>query len=144
MLAISGRLDEFGFVDDPVNVAVIAGEIEERGKRSPLSIEPVGGVGERRPDIVANLRRHVADERLEQRLLGIEVSVEGTQRDAGPLRNADDRAVGKAALSELIARGVEDLAQRALAACRPRSLRGPGGTKLPLVVDLDPHPAPLP
>ena len=45
--------------------------------------------------MVAHLRRHVADQRREHRLLAVEVSVEGAERDLGAAGDPDDRAVAK-------------------------------------------------
>ena len=121
MLAVCARLDELGFVDQAIDVAVLAREPQKDSSARPsasiASVDPL----RRRRDIVAHLRRHVADDFTEHRLLGIEVGVEGAERDAGALRDPDDRAFGEAALTELGARGVEDLAERALAA---RGVRG--------------------
>ena len=54
--------------------------------------------------------------------LRIEIGIEGAERDARALRNADDRTVGEAALAELVARGIEDLAQSSLATRGSRRL----------------------
>ena len=122
MLAIALGLDELGLVDDAVDVAMLARELEEGFERAAFAVDRVAWRLELRRDAVADLRRHVAHERLEHRLLAVEVGVEGAERDAGALGDADDRAVGKAALAELVARGIEDLAQGAFAARRARRL----------------------
>src|SRR5687768_10955081 len=93
--------------------------------------------------MIANLRGHVAHQRLKYRFLGIEVGVEGTQCDAGALRDSDDRAVRKSAFAELVASGVEDLAKRPLATCSARRLAIARRAQLRFVTDLSPHPSPL-
>src|SRR5258708_5538244 len=142
MLAVDLRVDEFGLVDDAVDVAVIANEAQEGLERATLTVKPVCCVAERRPDIVADLRRHVANERPEQRLLGFEICVEGAKRDAGALGNADDRAGGKTVLAKFLARGVEDLAQGAPPPPRAPGLRTAGGAKLAPILDLYAHSGP--
>ena len=72
--------------------------------------------------MVADPRRHVADQRREHRLLAVEISVECAQRDPRAARDPDDRAFRKAARPELGQRRVEDLAQGLLAARRARRL----------------------
>ena len=69
MLAIGSRFDELGLVDDAIDVAVVAGEAKEGRQRAPFAIQRVARARQGRADIVAHLRRHVADQRLEQRLL---------------------------------------------------------------------------
>src|SRR5206468_599183 len=76
--------------------------------------------GEGRRSRIAHLSRHVADQRLEQLLLRIEVGVESAESDAGALGDTNDRAVEETAFAEFLARSVEDFAQRALASRRPR------------------------
>ena len=68
MLAIGLGFDEFRFVDDAIDVAMLARELEESLERAALAVEGVGRVLDRRRDIVADLRRHVADDRSEHRL----------------------------------------------------------------------------
>ena len=97
-------------------------------RRSPS--RPSVAPRKRGADIVADLRRHVAHQRLEQRLLGIEVGVESAERDARALGDADDRTVGKSALTEFLARRIEDLAHRALAPRGPRRLGRAGCAEL--------------
>src|SRR3954454_1429393 len=111
MFAIDLGFDELRFVDDSVHVATLARELQKRLERTPFAVERIVGILERGGDMVANLRRPIGHERLKHGLLGVEVSVEGAERDAGTLRDGDDRALGKAALAELVARRVEDLAQ---------------------------------
>src|SRR6185312_10189945 len=126
MFAIGGRIDEFRFVDDSVDVAVLAREAKEAFERPALAVQPILRPSKGRTDRVAHLRRHVAHQRLEQGLLRIEVGIEGAERDPGSLRDSDNRAVGKAPLAELLASGIKDLAKRPLAARGPRGFSGGG------------------
>src|SRR5437868_1801733 len=143
MLAVDIRLDELRLVDDPVDGAVIVSEFEEGFERATLAVQAIRRFAKRGAHIVGDLGRHVADERLEQFLLRIEVSVESTERHAGALGDADDRAVGKAALAEFLARGIEDLAQCALAARSARRLAYCRADRR-LYLHFCPHAAPLP
>src|SRR3546814_9427778 len=55
---------------------------------------------------------HIADQRLENRLFRIEISIETAERGAGAAGNAADRRFVKAAVAELDRRRVEQFAQR--------------------------------
>src|SRR6476661_2623555 len=143
MFAVNGGFDKFGFVDDPVDVAVVVGEAQERFERTPFAVEGILRAAERRTHHIANLGRHVAHEGLKQRLLGIEVRIEGPEGDARPLRDPDDRSLGEAALAELGAGRVEDFPHRALAARSPWRLALSRGGDRRSFLDLDPHPPPL-
>src|SRR5262245_55399734 len=68
----------------------------------------------------------VADELVEDGLLGVEVEVEGALRDAGGLGDLDDRGLGIAELAEDRLRGVEQAPARIEAALRERA---PGGVR---------------
>jgi hypothetical protein len=61
MLAIGGGFDEFGLVDDAIDIAVAPRELEEGFEGPPLGVECIAGALERRGNMVANLQRHVAD-----------------------------------------------------------------------------------
>ena len=108
--------------------------------RPALTVDRVGGVSEGGSDMIADLRRHIADERLEHRFLGIEIGIESTERDAGALGDRDDRAVRKSALTKLVAGGIEDLAQRPLAARCARRLAVACRADLLLLIHGFPHP----
>jgi hypothetical protein len=69
-------------------------------------------------DGVGDAAGHVRHQRLEHRLLGVEIGVETAQRDAGAGGDAADRSALKPPLAELGAGGVENRAQRAAAAVR--------------------------
>src|SRR5204862_636400 len=98
VLAVGNRGDELGPVDDAVDIAVLAGELEEQLESPPSGIERMRIFGERGRRRVADLRRHVADQSLEKGLLGVEVGVECAERDTRAPGDADDRTVGKSAL----------------------------------------------
>ena len=72
--------------------------------------------------MVADLRRHVADQRLEHRLLAVEVSVEGAERDAGALVIPTIEPSENPRSPNSSQRRVEDLAQGPLAARGARRL----------------------
>ena len=144
MLTIGRRLDEFGLVDDAVDVAVIAGELEEGRKCAALAIQ-------RRPPRPSTPGRHcralAADmsrtSAWNSASFEFEVGVEGTERDAGALGDADDRAFGKAALAKFLARGIEDLAQSSVRHARCAALCSAGGAELRVFFTLSPIRLPL-
>jgi iron complex outermembrane receptor protein len=76
----------------------------------------------------ADLGRHVLDERREQRLLAVEIGVEGAQRDLRSAGDRHDRAFAEPLLAEFRQRCVEDLAQclRAAGSARRLALAGHG------------------
>src|SRR5690242_7255049 len=142
MFAIGSRLDEFGLVDDSVDVAMLADEVEEHRECAAFAVEAVCRIAQRRADRVTNLRRHVADERLEQPLFRFKVGVERAKGDTGALGNSDDRAFCKTALAKFLPCRIEDLAHRALTPRGSRRLRGSGGAELRPFLHLHPHPVP--
>ena len=141
MFAIGARLDELRLVDDAVDVAVRARELKEGFQCPAFTVERVGGTVEGRRDVIAHLGGHIAYQRLEQGLFRIEVGVECAERHSGALRDSNDRAVGKAALAELVASGVEDFAQGALAARGARRLAVARGADLRILIQPNPHSA---
>ena len=114
-------IDELGLVDDPVDCLVGRGRSRRKETSARPPVERIGGAASGR-NMVADLRRHVAHQLLEHRLLAVEISVEGAERDARAARDPDDRSVGEALLAELLERGIEDLAQGSLAARGARRL----------------------
>ena len=112
-------IDELGFVDDPIDLAVRADEGQEQFERAafrrPACRWPRDSTGATWSRTCADMS---ADELLKHRLLAIEIGVEGAERDAGAARDPDDRAFREALLAELFQRRVEDLAKRPLAARR--------------------------
>ena len=100
----------------------------------------IGRLAQNGRDMVPNLCRHVANERLKQSLLRIEIGVEGAESHAGPARDPDDRAFREPPLTELLPRRVEDLAEGTFAARGTRCLPSARRTDLHLVC----HCAPIP
>ena len=74
-------IDEFGLVDDAIDFLVVGDEAQISGQRARLDVERVAGALDRRGDRVADPRRHVAHQRREHRVLAVEISVEGAERD---------------------------------------------------------------
>src|SRR3546814_2380695 len=107
-----GIIDELGLVDDAVDFLMLAHEAEEGAKPGMLGGDFVGRGLDDRGDIIPQLLTHIADQRLENRLFRIEISIETAERGAGAAGNAADRRFVKAAVAELDRRRVEQFAQR--------------------------------
>jgi hypothetical protein len=114
--AISVLGDELGFLDDPVEFGAAADEGDVGGEAQPFGGEAIGRARDSLGDMGAHRVAHVADQRPEQFLLALEISVEGAERDAGPGRDAGDRRFVKAALAELAGRGFEQAPESLAAA----------------------------
>ena len=111
MRAVTGRIDEFGFVDDPVKLLMLADELQKRRKADAFPLQPVWGGGYNRADGVSHLRRHIVHQCLKQRILRVEIGVEAAQRDARALRNAHYRTLVKPLFAKFRCRCVEQQAQ---------------------------------
>ena len=101
MAAIARIIDELGLVDDAVDFLVLAHEAEEGFKPDALGADLVGRRLHARRDMVAQLLAHIADERLEDFVLRIEIGIETAERGAGAARDAADRRIVKSALAKL-------------------------------------------
>ena len=110
--AIARIIDELGLVDDAVNLLMRAHEAEIGFEPDAFGADLVGRRLHQRRDMVAQLLAHIANERLEDFLLRIEIGVEAAERGSGAARDRADRRFVKAALAEFDRRGVEQLAQR--------------------------------
>ena len=115
-------IDELSFVDDPVDCLVVLDELKQGGESAAFAFQRVCFDRKRWSDGDSHPFGHVANERLEHRLLAVEIGIEGAQRDLGAAGDADDRAFAKPSLAELFQCRVEDLAKSALAARRARRL----------------------
>ena len=113
--------DELGLPDDPVERRVLGGEAEVRLEAEQLRLERASSPCSRRLlHRVAHALVQVAHELVEDRLLRVEVEVEGALRDAGRLGDLHDRRVVVAELAEDGLGRVEQAAPRVEAAPRER------------------------
>jgi uncharacterized metal-binding protein YceD (DUF177 family) len=69
MAAIAVIIDEFRFIDDPVDFLVRADEVEERLQPDAFGGDAVGRGLHQRRDMIAQLRRHIVHQRAEHRIL---------------------------------------------------------------------------
>ena len=67
--AKAGRVDEFGFVDDPIDFLVSARKGKEGGERARFAVDHRRRARQRGGDMVAHLPRHVGHQRAKDRVL---------------------------------------------------------------------------
>src|SRR3546814_17925006 len=86
--AIAGVIDEFGLVDDAVNLLMLAHEAEEGSAADAFGLDLVGRGLKDRGHMVAQLLAHIADERLEDFLFRIQIGLEDAERGPPPPTNS--------------------------------------------------------
>ena len=92
--------DELGLADDPVERRMLGGEAEVGLEAEQLRLEPRRSLRRALFHRVPHAAVEVAHELVEDRLLRVEVEVEGAGGDAGDLRQLDDGRVVVAELAE--------------------------------------------